>query len=324
MRRADIKIVFMGSSEFAVPALEALHEAGYTIPYVVTQPDRIRGRGNKIIPTPVGEYAQNKGLELLKPERIKENEEFLQALAEAAPNLIVIVAYGKILPKSVLELPPLGCVNIHASLLPEYRGAAPIQRAILDGKQELGVTLMFVSEGLDTGDMITTAETAASDMNAGVLTGVLAQLGAKILIDTLPDIADGSVSRVQQDESKATYAEKIEKSDEKLDLNESVENIVRRVRAMAPSPGAYVLKGGERVVVTKARSVELARSDEALKEFCRTAMPGFALAVPGEGIYVRAGDGLFLIEELKIPGKKAMPVREYLKGNVFDTSEPLE
>jgi len=324
VRRADLKIVFMGSSDFAVPALEALHEAGYTIPYVVTQPDRIRGRGNKVSPTPVGEYAQNNGLNLLKPEKIKENEEFMQALAEASPNLIVIVSYGKILPKSVLEIPPLGCVNIHASLLPEYRGAAPVQRAILDGKQELGVTLMFVSEGLDTGDMITTAKTAASDMNAGELTGVLARLGAKILIDTLPEIAEGTVSREQQDDSKATYAEKIEKADEKLDLSESAEKIVRRIRAMAPSPGAYVLKGGERVVITKAKSVELAGTDKAVEEFYRTAMPGSAFTVPSEGIYVRAGDGLFLIEELKIPGKKAMPAREYLKGNVFDTSAPLE
>ena len=323
MKESEMRIVFMGSSDFAVPALDALCKAGYEIPYVVTQPDRIRGRGNKVKATPIGIYAHEHGLPLLKPENLKSNEEFMRALVEAEPNLIVVASYGKILPKSLLELPPLGCVNIHASLLPEYRGAAPVHRAILDGKEEVGVTLMFVGEGLDTGDMITSVKTAASGMNAGELTDVLARIGAEMLIDMLPIIADGTAPRISQDESKATYAEKITKGEGQLDLSETSERLVRKVRAMSPIPGAYVLRGEERIVITKAKKKEPGEI-RAQKELYEKAAPGTVLDVSNDGICVRTGDGLLLIEALKMPGKKSMLVREYLKGNAFDKAIPLE
>jgi len=323
VNKEDLKIVFMGSSDFAVPALEALHKAGYRIPYVVTQPDRMRGRGNKVKPTPVGMYALENGLSLIKPESLKEDGDHMRKLYEAAPDLIVVASYGKILPKPLLDLPPLGCVNMHASLLPEYRGAAPVQRVILDGKEETGVTLIYLSEGLDNGDMITSVSVPVSDMNAGELTDVLSRVGAELLIDTLPMLMDGTAPRIPQDENKATYAGKIEKADGHLDLGDKAENIVRRVRAMTPVPGAFVLEGGERIVITKAR---IARPDLGAVpiELYEAKEPGTTLSVSGEGIYVRTGDGLLLIEELKMPGKKAMPVREYLKGNEFDTTLPLE
>jgi methionyl-tRNA formyltransferase len=320
----------MGSSEFAVPALDALRRAGANIAFVVTQPDRVRGRGGKVLPTPVGGYAEEWRLPLLKPERLKDNEDFMNALGQAAPDLIVVAAYGKILPGSLLELPPLGCVNIHASLLPLYRGAAPVQRAILDGKQETGVTLMYMAEGLDTGDMIADVKTECFGMNAGELTERLALLGAKLLTDTLPAIVSKTAPRIVQDDARATYAEKIEKAEGHIDLAKTADEALLRVRAMTPSPGAYVLRSGERIVVTKARAIDkddLSACEQAgcrLSGIYEAASPGTALSVSKYGICVRTGDGVFVIDELKAPGRKAMPAAEYIKGNAFDEKAPLE
>ena len=313
----------MGTAPFAVPALAALHEADYNIAAVVTQPDRARGRGGKVLPTPVGAFAEEMGLTLLKPESLAPGGDFLSFITEVAPDLIVVAAYGKLLPKALLELPPLGCVNIHASLLPEYRGAAPIQRAVLDGNAVTGVTLMYMAEGLDTGDMIAAAKIDAAEMSAGELTEELAKLGAALLIETLPMVAQGTAPRVIQDETKATYAGKIEKAEGRIDLGRSAEEAVRRVRAMTPAPGAYVLKDGERMGVVKARALRPEECDRPEWAY-GAAPPGKTLAVSNRGIYVRTGDGVLLIEELKMPGKKAMPAVEYLKGNAFDTNTLLE
>jgi len=301
----------MGSADFAVPALEAIYEAGYEIPYVVTQPDRVRGRGGRVMSTPVGVYAEKKGLKLLKPERIKDNGEFALALKSAAPDLIVVAAYGKILPELILKIPPLGCVNIHASLLPEYRGAAPVQRVILDGKRETGVTLIYMSEGLDSGDIIASAKTGTSGMDAGELTEALARLGAGLLLEKLPLITDGTAPRMPQDGIRATYADKIEKDEGCLSFGRSAEEIELRVRAMTPAPGAYIMKDGEKIGVTRARALD---KDEGQEE----AAPGTVLNVSAKGIAVRAKDGVVLIEAIRMPGRKAMPVAEYLKGNSFD------
>ncbi len=321
MSNRNPAIVYMGSSEFAVPALKRLHEETGRVIAVVTQADRVRGRGGKVLPTPVGRYAEENGLPLLKPERLSGNEDFYRTLTQAAPDLIVVAAYGKILPKLLLELPPLGCVNIHASLLPEYRGAAPVQRAILEGKRETGVTLMYMAEGLDTGDMIASAEVDVSEMNAGQLTGVLAELGAALLVGTLPALADGTAPRIQQDESKASYAEKIEKTEGHLNPEETAGRAARLVRAMTPAPGAYMLRNGERIVVTKARAVT--RDEWENRAAYEEAKPGTVLSVSKDGIGIRFGEGVLLITDLKMPGRKEMPVAEYLKGNAFDMAEPL-
>ncbi|MCL1895185.1 MAG: methionyl-tRNA formyltransferase [Clostridiales bacterium] len=329
MSDKTLSVVFMGSPDFAAPALEALHRAGHRIVCVVTQPDRVRGRGGKVLPTPVSVYAQENGLPLLKPERIKDNEDFLRALQKAGPDLIVVAAYGKILPKSLLGLPALGCVNIHASLLPEYRGAAPVQRAILDGKRETGVTLMYMAEELDKGDMIATARTDVSELNAGGLTDRLARLGAGLLTDMIPALVNGTAPRIPQDESKATYAEKISKAEGQIDLRKSAGEAVLKVRAMTPAPGAFVMNGGERIVVTEARGIDpedwpaFDVSGGDLREMYDKSEPGTVLAVSKEGIGIRTGSGVFLIEALKAPGRKAMPVREYIKGNSFETERPL-
>ena len=325
----------MGTSSFAVPALEALYEkrrdrtggSGENISLlVVTQPDRVRGRGGRILPTPVGLFAEENDLRLCKPENLKTDETFLETLTAFAPELIVVAAYGKILPKALLDLPALGCVNIHASLLPAYRGAAPVQRAILDGKKEVGVTLTHMSEKLDAGDMIAFAKTDAGEMNAGELTDELAKLGAELLVNTLPMIADGTAPRLTQDESKATYADKIEKDEGRLNLRASAEEAVRKVRAMTPAPGAYIIKGGERIIVTKARALsedgyKAAVDETAMAEAGETAKAGTVLAAVKRGIFIKTGDGILVIDMLKAPGKREMPSGEYIKGNAFGEVE---
>lgn len=310
-----LRIVYMGSSDFAVPALAALYAAGHDIRFVVTQPDRVRGRNNKVLPTPVGRFAAEKGLTLLKPETLKNNEDFVKNIDNSRPDLIVVAAYGKILPKLLLNLPSLGCVNIHASLLPEYRGAAPVQRAILNGENVTGVTLMYMAEGLDTGDMIASAELETADMHAGELTEKLAALGAELLMETLPALVCGRTARVPQDSERATYAEKIEKAEGHLDLTQAAECSVRRIRAMTPVPGAYAMQGGERIVITEA--MVLAGADAK-------GLPGEIMSVSKSGIDVCSGDGVLRILALKMPGKKAMPVSEYLKGNSFDADKHFE
>ena len=315
MNSRKLKIVFMGSAEFAVPALDALRISGYEIVAVVTQPDRARGRGGNIRPTPVGRYADEAGLLLLKPERLTDNEEFELAVKEAAPDLIVVVAYGKILPKKLLEIPPLGCVNLHASLLPEKRGAAPVQREILDGKRETGVTLIYVSEELDAGDIIAAVKTGVSEMNTGELTDVLAGLGADLLLEELPLIAEGTAPRIPQDASKATYARKIDKGEGLLDFGKTAEQIALRVRAMTPAPGAYIIKDGERIGITAVKALG---SDAENYDAYIMAAPGTVVAVSNQGIAVRAGEGVVMIESLKAPGRNDMSVADYLKGNAFN------
>ena len=316
MSSRNLKIVYMGSAGFAVPALEKLVGAGYGILYVVTQPDKARGRGGRVLPTPVGLCAEKWGLRTLKPESLSGNDEFVRTLAEAGPDLVVVAAYGKILPKAVLKIPSLGCVNIHASLLPEYRGAAPVQRAILDGRRETGVTLMYMAEGLDSGDIISSDKVEILTKDAGELTEVLAGLGAGLLLQEMPRIADGTAPRVRQDETKATYAEKIEKAEGLLDFGRRAEEIALRVRAMTPAPGAYVLKDEKRIGVIKALAIDPDSAGEAYKAY-NEAAPGAVLDVSRQGIVVRAGEGAVVIEAVKMPGRKAMPVAEYLKGNVF-------
>ena len=313
-----------------MPALDTLRRAGYVIALVVTQPDRVRGRGGKILPTPVGLYAEANGLALCKPERLIGDEDFERAIEQAAPDLIVVAAYGKLLPKRLLELPKFGCVNIHASLLPEYRGAAPVQQAILDGKSETGVTLMYMAEGLDEGDIVASVRIDVHDMNAGELTDELARLGAGLLADMIPALADGTAPRITQNDQAATYTKKTGKADGRLDMYKTAEEVVRRVRAMTPSPGAYAFRGGDRIIVTEARVVRPGEYEACLAAGGAAALPrkktapGTVLFVSEKGVGVQTGEGILLIEALKMPGKRAMPVKEYLKGNAFETEEPLQ
>lgn len=217
-----MNVVFMGTPKFAVPTLEALAQAGHEISGVITQPDAMRDRGKKLQPTPVKEKAVELGIPVYQPAKIKNNEEFLATLKELAPDVIVVAAYGKILPAEVLIIPPLGCVNVHASLLPKYRGAGPIQRAILEGEEKTGITIMYMAEGLDTGDMLSKAETSIEKKTAEELTEELALMGGKLLVETLPLLESGEIQGEVQDDSLATYAPMISKKDGQIDFEKAL------------------------------------------------------------------------------------------------------
>lgn len=309
-----LRIVYMGSSEFAVPALRALTRLPEVqVPLVFTQPDRPRDRGKKLQPTPVKQFAETARIQTVSPERLSDAA-VPAALAEAAPDLIVVASYGKILPKSVLEFPALGCVNIHASLLPKYRGAAPIHWAVADGETETGVTLIFMDEGLDDGDMIAQRRVPIGDLDTGRLTAALAEAGAELLLETLPAIADGTAPRVPQDETLATYARKVTKEDAHIDFAQGAREALRQIRAANPDPGAYAQIGDSRLKIVSAR-LPLAEGEQGLST--RVALPGTVLSVSAQGIFVQTGNGLLVIDAVGMPGKKPMSLADYLRGNAF-------
>lgn len=298
----------MGTPEFAAEILAHLAESGHEIGYAVSQPDRAKNRGKKIMPTPVKEEAEKRGIRVLQPEKIKGNDEFFETLKEYAPDLIAVAAYGKILPKSILDLPRLGCINVHGSLLPRHRGASPVQRAIMEGDEKTGVTLMYMEEGLDTGDMIAKKETEVGRKTTGELLSELAVLGGELLVSKLPDIERGINERVKQDDSIASYAAMLSKEDGRIDFADSPEKIERLVRAAAPWPGAYTYLGGEMLKIWAA---------EPLDE-CTDAPGGTVLAAGKDGIDIAAAGRILRVLELQAPGKKRMSADDYLRGNKLE------
>lgn len=304
-----MRIVFMGTAEFAVPCLKALHTAGYEIPGVVTQPDRPKGRGRKLQPPPVKEAALALGLPVFQPENIKERES-IETIEKMKPDCIVVVAYGQILPEALLRMAPYGCINVHASLLPEYRGGAPMHRAIMDGKEQTGVTTMFVSQKLDAGDIILQAPRAIPpEMTVGELHDLLAEDGAQLLLETLKLLQEGRAPRRPQDETKATYAPLLTRMDEWIDWQRPARDIVNQVRGLDPWPGAYTRWQGKNLKIWKAT---LAPGSDRVRE------PGTVVAVGPEGVLVACGDGQgILVKELQLEGKKRLSTGEFLKGNAL-------
>lgn len=303
-----VKIVYMGTPDFAVQPLKRLIEEGFEIPLVVSQPDRPRDRGKKVQPTPVKTLAKEHGIPVFQPEKAADNDELLHLLKGISPDLIVVAAYGRLLPEELLEIPPLGCVNIHASLLPKFRGAAPIQRVILSGDEETGVTLMYMSKGMDEGDMIAKRITTIDKKTSGQLFSELSELGSELLIDTLPSIKEGTAPRLPQDENLATYAGKITKEDGRIDFNCEALYIERVVRAMNPRPGARALIGDK---VMKVLSADVINADN-------TICPGTIKEVSNRGILAATGDGDILFTRIQMPGKQAMDVADYIKGNKIE------
>lgn len=306
-----MKIVYMGTPEFAVPPLQMLCDNGYQVELVVTQPDKARDRGKKIQFPPVKEKALEYGIEVLQPERVKGNEEFIKGIREIQPDLIVAAAYGKILPLELLEIPMYGCVNIHASLLPKYRGAAPIHRSIMAGDNATGVTLMYMEEGLDTGDMIACRVTEIGKKTMAELHNELSVMGGELLITTLPDIEKGISNRTKQDDSKATYAPMIFKKDALVDFDKSPQEIERLIRGLNSWPGAYAMYHGEPVKLWEAEALDIITNKPN----------GTITEVSDQGIKVAAGGRTLLIKRIQMPGKKAMEVSEYLKGNKITSAE---
>lgn len=303
-----MKIIYMGTPDFAVPALQALAEAGHEIGYVVTQPDAVRDRGKKVKMTPVKEKALELGIDVLQPEKVKGDEDFFKTIAAFEPDLIAVAAYGQILPKNVLDLPKLGCVNIHGSLLPRWRGAAPIQRAIQAGDENTGITIMYMEEGLDTGAMLSKASTPIADKTGEQLHDELAVMGAKLLVETLPQLEAGKITPESQDDSLSTYAKMLSKKEGHIDFTKEPEEIERMIRAFDSWPGAYASYGEKNMKIWKA-SVKSSKNDAA---------PGTITAVSKDGIDIAAGGRTLTAEVIQMPGKKRVAVSEYLKGNTVE------
>ena len=299
-----MRVVFMGTPDFAVQSLNALVDAGHEVTAVITQPDRPKGRGNKMAFPEVKTRALELGLPVHQPDSVKD-EAFLELLKSYNPEVIVVVAFGRILPQAVLDLPPYGCVNVHGSLLPEYRGAAPIQRAVLDGRKETGVTTMRMDIGMDTGDMLLQATLPITDEDTtGTMFDKLAELGGKVLIDTLAGLENGTVVPVKQDDSKATHAARILKEDEVIRWEDSAEKIFCQIRGLSPAPGAYTWWNGERLKLWKARI-----SDRETGK-----APGTVVAISKNALTVQTGKGCLEVLELQPAGKKAMPAQAFSNG----------
>ena len=319
-----MRIVFMGTPDFAVPTLRALVDAGEEVVLTVTQPDRAKDRGKKLKAPPVKEVSDEYGIKVIQPERIKGNPDAQREIREANPDIIVVVAYGRILPKEILEIPRLGAINVHGSLLPKYRGAAPIQHAILDGEEKTGITIMRMDEGLDTGNMLSKAEIEIGSLSAPQLSDKLAEMGGRLLVETLPLIERGEAGE-EQDDSLSSYAGMIEKSFGKIDFSEkTADEIERMIRAFDPWPGAYADYKGEVMKIKKAESLPNKESLRAEGRNQADAKPGTIIKAFDGGIDVLCREGILRIQELQMPGKKAMDVASFLRGNQVEAGSILD
>ena len=303
-----MRIVFMGTPDFAVPTLEALIGAGHELAAVVTQPDKPKGRGKAVLMTPVKEKALECGIPVYQPKRVREPE-FLDVLRKLNPDVIVVVAFGQILPREILTLPPFGCVNVHASLLPKYRGAAPIQWAVIDGETVSGVTTMQMNEGLDTGDILEQEEISLDpEETGGSLFEKLASLGGKMILSTLKGLEDGSIIPRAQGEMTTPYAKMLTKAMGEIDWSMDAASIERLVRGLNPWPSAYTYVDGKTLKIWKAR----VEAGEAGNE------PG-QVRVTKDRLLVETVNGVLSILELQLEGKKRMEAAAFLRGFSIET-----
>ncbi len=306
------RIMFMGTPEFAEIQLDALAKRGFPVTSVVTQPDKPKNRGHKLTPPPVKVKAEELGVKVYQPTTLRD-EKFAEILNTEAPELIVVAAYGKILPPSVIAYPKYGCINVHGSLLPEYRGAAPIQRAIMDGKNFTGITTMLMDEGLDTGDMLLSREVLiAPDDDSGTLTLKMAEVGAELLVETIDRLITGKITPIKQDDSKSSYASKIEKSDCSLDFSLPAGKVSNIIRALSPEPLAVCSHNGRQLKIALASAV-----DEKY-----VAAPGTVISTKS-GIDVATGDGILKITELIPAGKARMSADAFVNGRQIKEGDIL-
>jgi len=315
------RVIFAGTPDFALASLSALVETGIVPVAVLTQPDRPAGRGRRLTASPVKQFAELHDINVLQPRTLRE-QSVADELAALEPDVMIVAAYGLLLPQNVLDIPGHGCLNVHASLLPRWRGAAPIQAAILAGDRKTGISLMAMTAGLDCGPVFATAEVGIDDAEtAGELHDRLAVLGGKLLVEKLEDILRGDVEAIEQDDSAATHAGKIKKQDARLDWSQDAETVARCVRAYNPVPGAFFFvdddssgEGGDglRVKCWRARAV-----------VARGAASGSVLECSRDGILVACGDGALRLDELQLPGRRRVPAREFaqqldLRGRVLN------
>ena len=305
-----MKIIFMGTPDFAEENLKAIYEAGHEILSVVTNPDRPKGRGMKLIATPVKQYAQEKEIKIYQPQKVKGNTEFIEEIKSQKPDVICVVPYGKILPNEILEIPKYGCINVHASLLPKYRGAAPIQWAVLNGDKTTGVTTMYMDTGMDTGDMILKEEVQIGEYETtGELWERLSKIGAKLLVKTLKEIESGTVKREKQG-TDYTMAPMLEKSMAQIDWeNQTAEQIKNLVRGLNPIMGAYTYVNDKKIKFWK---VELKPITE---EIAKKENGTVILADCKKGLEFKAKDGIIKVIEIQGENGKRMKAEDYLRGN---------
>jgi methionyl-tRNA formyltransferase len=308
------RILFMGTPEFAVPSLELLVEKAWTIIGVVTQPDRPKGRGQRLIASPVKEAAVRHGLTVHQPEKVRAPE-FLEIFRGLAPDMVVLVAFGQILPKEIINGPPLGCVNVHPSLLPKYRGAAPMNWALIRGEQKTGISIMRMDEGVDSGDILLQEETAIEPGETyDHLHDRLAVLGAKCLLRTLEGLACGSVHRIPQDPALATIAPRLKKEDGRIRWEAPARDIAHFVAGLSSVPGAHTLLDGKILKVYSAEAEEAPRC-------CET--PGTIVGPAPKGLKIAAGGGYVYLKDVQLESKKRLPITDFLRGFRFSPGSKL-
>lgn len=309
-----MKIIYMGTPNFAVYPLEKLFESKYDISLVVSQEDKPKGRGKKLLPTPVKERALELGLEVYQPHNIN-SEESIKKIKDIKPDFIVVAAYGQILRSEILSIPKYGCINIHASLLPKYRGAAPINWVIINGENETGVTIMNMNEGLDTGDILLKERIDITEEDDSItIHDKLSNLGGKLIVKALDGVKDGYIEPKEQDHTKATYASMIHKKTGRIDWNKSGEDIKNLIRGLKPWPFAYTFYQDANVKIHKVKVID---------KFIE-GQNGQIIKVNEEGVFVNTNDSCIVIEELQFPGKKKMSVSEFIRGNNIEVGIVLE
>ena len=313
-----MKIVFMGTPDFAKESLEAVYNAGHEIIGVVTNPDRPKGRGMKLESSPVKKYAESKNLKIYQPEKIRKNEEFIEEIRQLKPDVICVVAYGKILPKEILEIPKFGCINVHGSLLPQYRGAAPIQWAVLNGDKITGVTTMYMDIGMDTGDMILKKETPiGNDETTGELWDRLSKIGADLLVETLQKIEDGTAPRIPQGD-EFSIAPMLDKEMSKIDWeNKTAIEIKNLVRGLNPIMGTYSFLNDKKIKFWKVDVI----NDKSFNN----EKNGTVVKVDSkEGLFIKAKDGLIKVIEIQGENAKKMSIQDFLRGNKIEVGSVMK
>ena len=312
-----MKIIFMGTPDFAIESLEAVYNAGHEVLAVVTNPDRPKGRGMKLVSSPVKEFAVEKGLKIYQPEKVKNNVEFIDEIKKFQPDVICVVAYGKILPKEILEIAKYGCINVHGSLLPQYRGAAPIQWAVLNGDKKTGVTTMYMDTGMDTGDMILKEEIEiGEDETTGEVWKKLSKIGANLLVKTLKQIEDGTAPRIPQS-SDFSMAPMLEKDMSKIDWkNKNAKQIKNLVRGLNPIMGTYSYLDGKKIKFWK---VDILQDDKSGIE------SGTVIKADSkDGLYIKAKNGIIKVIEIQGENAKKMSIQDFLRGNKIEIGSKFE
>ncbi len=312
-----MKILFMGTPDFAKESLEAVYNAGYEILGVVTNPDRPKGRGMKLVASPVKEFAISKDLKIYQPEKVKNNVEFIEEMKLLEPDVICVVAYGKILPQEILDIPRLGCINVHGSLLPKYRGAAPIQWAVLNGDKTTGITTMYMDIGMDTGDMILKEEVEIGpDETTGELWEKLSKVGGELLVKTLEQIENGTAPRIPQSDD-FTMAPMLDKEMSKIDWNNKTAiEIKNLVRGLDPIMGTYSFLDGKKIKIWKV---------DVISEDNSNAENGTVIKADSkDGLYIKAKDGIIKVLEIQGENAKRMTVQDFLRGNNIEVGAKFE